>query len=326
MTLIELMVAMLLGVLIVGGMATLFVQNKNSYRQDERIARMQEDARYALNTIVDDIALAGFWSNLHDPTSITVDPDTTLGQDCGDGTANWMYQLNQSVSSYDRPSAGTGPTATFGCIDAAEYLANTDAILVKRVEGINVEAKDAALGFNVLDNGTVYLQTNGVLGLLYQQPDATPAVAIAGTVENWRYSPALYYVRNYAETAGDGIPTLCRYRMDYSTATPGMAEDCVAQGVENLQLEYGIDTDNNAIADRYLSAPTAAQLANQLVSVRVHLLFRTLTEDQAYTNIKTYRIGNTTYDPPDDGYYRRVFTTTILLRNTRNLLCMQIGC
>lgn len=323
LTLIELMIAMTLGILIVGGMATLFIQNKNSYRQDERIARMQEDARFALNTIVDDIELAGFWSNLFTASSIVVNADTDIGQDCGDGTVGWMYELNQAVTSYDKPTNASSPTDTFECLDSAEYQANTDAIFIKRVEGTPMESKDATQNFDDILDQEIYLLTNGVIGVLLHG-NVTPDVSVTG--DHWKYLPRLYYVRNYANSAGDGIPTLCRYYLSYDAATPGMTEECIAQGVENLQIEYGIDTNNDAVADRYLSNPTAAQLSAQLVSVRVHMLFRTLEEDPIYTNTKTYTIGNYTYDPPDDGYYRRTFTTTVLLRNNRNQICLQNGC
>ncbi|MEE8119589.1 MAG: prepilin-type N-terminal cleavage/methylation domain-containing protein, partial [Gammaproteobacteria bacterium] len=94
LSLIELMIAMTLGLMIVAGMATLFVQTRKSFTQDEMIAQMQDDARFAMNEIVRDVSLGGFWATLLDPVNITVDtaPAPALANDCGDGTANWMYQ------------------------------------------------------------------------------------------------------------------------------------------------------------------------------------------------------------------------------------------
>lgn len=329
MSLIELMIAMTLGILIVAGMATLFTQNKNSYRQDEKIARMQEDARFAMNEIVDDIELAGFWSNLHDPATITVDADLVVSQDCGDGTANWIYDPMQPIAAFDTQTAGTDPNAVFECLTNANWQAGSDVFLIKRVEGMALEEKTTAPAAATAPR--VYMRTNGVIGWLHQSGDASGEPSFgAGTVENWLYLPALYYVRNYAETAGDGIPTLCRYSMNYAQdvagGNPSLVEECLAQGVETMQLEYGIDNNSDGVANLYLSNPTAAQLAADLVSVRVHLLLRSLTADQNYTNTKTYSLGNLDYDPVDDGFYRRVYTTTISVRNPTNLLCMQAGC
>lgn len=326
LSLVELMIAMLLGILIVGGMAALFVQNKNSYNQDERVARMQEDARFALNEIVRDVELAGFWSNLLNPVSIVVDDELAITQDCGDGTANWMYTPLQAVTAYDKPTNGNAISTMFGCIDASAYRAGTDAIAIKRVEGMPMERKDNP--DDDLADSEVYLRTNGVLGLLYTNASTfTPDAVIAGVAQNWRYMPRIYYVRNYAATAGDGIPTLCRYYLDFSAATPTSTEECLARGVENLQIEYGIDTDTDGVANQYFSNPTAAQLQSQLVSVRIYLLMRSVEPDPGYTNIKMYNLGNTVYDPnPDDNFYRRVYTTTVLVRNTRNLRCVNMGC
>lgn len=321
MSLIELMISMMLGLFIVLGVSTLFVQNKQSYRQDEMIARMQEDARYALNTIVDDIELAGFWSNMFNPGGIVVDDEITLAQDCGNGSANWMYSTDDLVAAYDSTTAGGTIASVFGCINATNHQPDTDGIAVKRVEAMSMESKPSAL---VAEE--VYLRTNGVLGLLFENHPFTPDIDISGpNVEHWRYVPSVYYVRNFANTAGDGIPTLCRYSMDYSGTSPKMAEECIAQGVERMQIEYGIDTDVDGVANRYLSNPTVTQLQQRLVSVRLHLLMRSIEADPTNPNNKTYTVGNLAAYTPADNFYRRIYTTTILVRNSRNLRCMQTG-
>lgn len=319
MSLIELMISMLLGLFIVLGIGTLFVQNKQSYRQDEMIARMQEDARYALNTIVDDIELAGFWSNMFNPGGIVVDDEVTIATDCGDGTANWIYDTQQSVVTYDGTTGGA-INSIFGCI--ADHEPSTDAIAIRRVEGSSMEAKGQAL-----EADEVYLRTNGAVGLLFENHAFTPDIPVGGVdVANWRYIPRIYYVRNHAQTEGDGIPTLCAYQLDYSGASPTMTEECIAQGVERFEIEYGMDTGVDGVADRYVSNPTVNQLrANRLVSVRLHLLMRSIDADPTNPNTKTYTIGNLPAYTPDDNFARRVYTTTVLVRNSRNLHCMTTG-
>ena len=63
MTLPELMIGMTLGLLILMGLTSLFVQSKRSFKQDELTARMQEDARFAMAELRHDIGMAGFWAN-----------------------------------------------------------------------------------------------------------------------------------------------------------------------------------------------------------------------------------------------------------------------
>lgn len=322
LSLVELMIAMTLGLLIVGGMGALFVQNKGSYTQDEQVARMQEDARYALNSIVDDIELIGFWSDIFTPGSINAHADLTsagTSAGCG-GTTAWIYNPVQAAVVFDHTAAGIN--TVFNCIANADHQANSDAIGINRVEGAAIDATAAAGG--ALDAQTVYLKSNGANGILLTpgMSDAT----VSGTLNYWQYKPKIYYVRNYAESAGDGIPTLCVYQLSEDLATPTMQETCIARGVESLQIEYGVDTDTDGVANIYTSTPTTNWLQNRLVSVRVHLLMRSQQPVAGYTNTKTYSLGNLDNYTPKDAFYRRVYTTTILVRNTRNLRCIDMGC
>lgn len=314
MTLIELMVAMTLGLLIVLGVTTLFSQNRQSYRQDEMIARMQEDARFALNAMVDDIQLAGFWADVFDPSSVARDDEVVNGTvDCS-GTTAWLYVATQPAVVYDH-AASTNIADVFDCIPNANRQANTDAIAMNRVEG----QSNAAMTFA----DTIYLKSNGTQGVLLGS--AMADTTITGTINYWRYTPKVYYVRNHADTAGDGVPTLCMFEMP-AEAYPDLEETCIAEGVESLQMEYGIDTDTDGVANLYIDNPTTSQLQSRLVSVRLHLLMRSVEPDFNYTNNKTYSLGNLTSYAPGDNFYRRVYTTTVLVRNTRNLRCMITGC
>ncbi|HEX6930465.1 MAG TPA: PilW family protein [Gammaproteobacteria bacterium] len=312
LSLVELMIAMTLGILIVGGMGMLFVQNKTSYIQDEQVARMQEDARFALNMLVDDVELIGFWSDIHTPTAIATHADITGNAGCS-GSINWIYVPQRPVVVFDH--TGTSINSAFNCIADASRQANSDAIAINRVEGAQTTTLDAQ---------TVYLKSNGASGVLMTSSmlDST----VTGTINWWQYKPTLYYIRNYAETAGDGIPTLCVLELSEDLATPTMTETCIARGVESLQVEYGIDTDVDGVANTYSSAPAATLLTDRLVSVRLHLLMRSQQPIAGYTNDKSYSLGNLDSYQPNDGYYRRVYTTTVLVRNTRNLRCIDIGC
>ena len=57
-TLIELLVATTLGLLLLAGIGTLFVSTSRSYRENERIAGMQDQARFAMSTLSRDLASA----------------------------------------------------------------------------------------------------------------------------------------------------------------------------------------------------------------------------------------------------------------------------
>ena len=93
-----------------------------------------------------------------------------------------------------------------------------------------------------------------------------------------------------------------------------------------MQLLYGVDTDNDDAPNVYLAsgatdAGTGADLTNgasntweNVVSVRIGLLHRTIDEFGQETNTQTYNVNG--FDvTANDRRRRRVFHTTGLLRN-----------
>ena len=61
LTLVELLVAITLGAIILGGAVTLFVNNRDTYNTTNELSRLQETARYALDMMVKDIRMAGYF-------------------------------------------------------------------------------------------------------------------------------------------------------------------------------------------------------------------------------------------------------------------------
>ena len=96
-----------------------------------------------------------------------------------------------------------------------------------------------------------------------------------------------------------------------------MQTECIAEGVENLQVEYGIDSDLDGAVDELLTNPTQAQLGNA-ISARIILLARTAEADRSYTDNRTYSLSNADDFTPADSFRRRVYTTTVPVQNIRN--------
>jgi len=318
MTLVELMIAMLLAVILGAAIVSAFVANSHSFNQDESIQRMQDDARHALRELSFAVSMAGHYGELLVPGAITNDDNLTVGTDCGAaGVAEWIYRTVQpgtgdslSVSSVDN-ATGNSANASHSCIQASELEVGTDVISVKRVSGARSAATVA---------GRVYLRTNGTVGLLYQAPaPATPDLDVPLPRAEWEYRPSIFFIRNYANVAGDEIPTLCKKVLRGNS--PGMVTECLATGIENLQIEYGIDTSGDSNPNLYLPNPTAAQMQD-LVSARIFLLARTTDLDIRYDNDKTYNVSNSPAFQPDDSFHRRIFSTTVTVQNIRSLSAM----
>jgi type IV pilus assembly protein PilW len=317
-TLVEIMVAMVLSLILGIAIVTVFVNNSHSFSQDDNVMRMQDDARFALQQIAFDLSMAGHYAELLSPEAVTPDGSLTVGLDCGPaGVTNWTYQTtlpgtgdSLSLIGIDNVTSAQ-VVAGHSCFLADEVAPGTDVVSIKRVAGA-----EAA----VFRDGGVYLRTNGTVGLLYRQPlTGTPAVAVALPRTEWEYRPAIYYIRQYAYALGDNIPTLCRKVL--GGAGPSMLTECIATGIENLQIEYGIDTSGNGNPNAYVSAPTLAELQS-VVSARIYLLARTTDIDVRYTNQKTISIGNAPDYTPNDSFHRRVYSTTVAIQNIRSMNMM----
>ncbi len=310
-TMVELMVALALSMTLSIAVVSVFVNNSHSFTQDDNIARMQDDARHALREIAFDLSMAGHYAELHMPDVVTQDGGLAIGVDCGPaGEVNWMYRTvvpgtddALSLTAVDNAS-NADILAAHSCIAAGELLEGTDVVSIKRVVG----SQSA-----VLRNGGIYLRTNGTVGLLYRSP-APGAAAITG--DDWEFRPTIYFIRRYANVPGDGIPTLCRKVLN--GVGPSMVTECLATGIENLQIEYGIDTNEDGGPDTFMPSPTLAEM-QRVVTARVFILARTTDIDTRYDNDKTYSISNAQDFLPDDSFHRRVFSTNVTIQNIRSM-------
>jgi len=342
LTLVELMIAVAIGVLLLFGISLLFTQNRQSYRQNEEMARIQENARYAMSELNRDLAMAGFFAEVVDGSSSVLATNVSApadAQDCGPGTP-WLYDfsngfLDGAVRIADHTTApnGTAVQNEFNCIDGATFRAGTDVIGIRRTSGV-ASFWSAAGGSNSPDctglrmpDGTpcvnavpargIFVRENGSQAVLYPAWDAPTAPP--QPYEDWEYTPRIYYVRD-VDVAGDDIPMLCRRRLDNSVATipQPLVEECIVAGVENLQIELGVDTNGDGAANSYISDPSPAEL-ERAVSVRFYLLMRALQPDVGYSDERQYTLGNVTVPAANDRFHRRVYTATVTMRNLNNI-------
>ena len=315
---VELMVAMLLSTTLGIAVVSVFVNNSHSFNQDENVSRMQDDARHALRELSFEISMAGHYAELHVPDTVTPDANLSIGTDCGPaGQLNWMYQTidagsgnTLSIAAIDNAS-NADVVAAHSCFASGEILAGTDVVAIRRVAGGEAAA---------LRPGGIYLRTNGTVGLLFRAPvPAAPSIVVAAPRADWEYRPTIYYIRQFANVPGDGIPTLCRKTL--IGAGPSMGTECLATGIENLQIEYGIDTSEDGHPNVYATSPSLADIQN-VVAARIFLLARTTEIDTRYTNTKTYSISNAPDFVPGDSFHRRVFSTNVSIQNIRSMNMM----
>jgi type IV pilus assembly protein PilW len=315
---VEIMIGMTLSLALAIAVVTVFVNNSYSFGQDDNISRMQDNARHALREIAFDISMAGHYADLHVPDIVTPDATLAIGTDCGPvGELNWMYRTNDTVSGESLSIAAIDNAvnadviANHSCFAAGELQDGTDVVVIRRVAGAEAAGLTA---------GTVYLRTNGTAGLLYQAPmPVAPSVVVASPRADWAYRPSIYFIRKFANTPGDDLPTLCRKVL--IGVGPNMTTECLATGIENLQIEYGIDTSEDGHPNVYMTNPTITDMQD-VVAARIFLVAHTTDIDTRYTNDKTYSVSNSENFEPDDSFHRRVFSTSVSIQNIRSMNMM----
>lgn len=308
--LVELMVALVLGLFVTAGVTSMFVQNKGSYNQDERNARMQENARYALQLLARDLSMAGFWGGVVSSGADITDPGSGTLQitaDCGVSGVRWAFNPTQAMQ-YVR--SGDAPNTEFACIEAGTYKTGTSALSIKHVAGVSTTSPES---------GHVYVRTVGASGnLINSDGTATPT-----GLQDWQYVVNIYYIA----TDANGIPWLrSKYLTKNGTQPTIQDEGQLAEGIEQFHIQFGIDTDGDGIPNQYLSNPTDTQLQTA-VSARIYVLVRSSDQDfSSPPNDKIYTLGDLAVNGGNafnDRFYRRVYTTTVQLRNTQYQLILQ---
>jgi type IV pilus assembly protein PilW len=146
-----------------------------------------------------------------------------------------------------------------------------------------------------------------------------------------RYETHIYYVANN-DRSGDGIPTLMRAELRVlEDGNLGMVSAPLAEGIENLQLEYGVDTDGDGKPDLFTPDPgtasgcadAACAVANwrNVMSVKLNLLSRNTEATQGYTDARRYVLGHLAdgsenrIAAANDHYKRHVFQSLVPMPN-----------
>ena len=319
-TLIELMIAVTLGLLVLAALTSFFVRTSYNRSELERNSRQIENGRYAINAIRDDMMLAGFYADIVQSAAVWQTPDA-----CQSLIANMGWAANALNPSLPVPifiyPQGVGRPA--GC--TPNWLAGTDVIVIRRFNS-EALAPGSAVG-NIpyvqvsqcatdVAPATPFVFSNGATG------PWTARLRDCSTRANlWRYREQVYYVRDYSVTVGDGIPTLVRMELDVdSGGAMTMNPVPLVEGIENLRMDIGVDNDVDGLPDVWkrctAAVPCTVTELSNVMAAKVYVVSRNLEETREYTDDKTYDLGQSgTVGPANDHYKRHVYSALITLPN-----------
>ncbi len=308
-SLIELMVAMLVGLLLIGGTASVYLASKRSYLEVEMMARMTQNGRFALQVLSESIIHAGYAGetqmgiierdiDLSDPTN-----------DCDDIAETY------DIEHYLVATTPTSASVFGGCITDA--MPNSSVLVIKNVRPMKFSDTDGNDSIDspqgILATNT-YVMTNNARGIMFHGSDKSPpSIAVGGEVPGgsaWIYQMHIYYISDN----GNGTPQLTRKVLGNNT----LVTESLVEGVENMSFLFGLDTNGDGDIDTYSTVnDMPATLWNEISSIQVNFLVRSETADPNHINSTVYHLGGlgANIGPLNDNFHRMVMQTTVSLRN-----------
>ena len=319
-SLVELMVALVLAGIILLGLAVFFVSSSRSFAEAERVSRQIENGRYAASLLAEEIRHAGFYGEVANvlnlpPTSAIAVP-ASIPTVCDTNVTIVRNALPVPIQGVDAPDAV--PT----CVPDA--VANTDVLVVRRANTTTIAAGSAVASGYYTQTGNCLTQTPifklDQTGFTLHDKDCTTVMPIR------QYHVIIYYIAPCSVATGSSgeclsadkaLPTLKRVEL-----TPGAMSqpEPLVEGIENMQLEYGLDTNGDGTADSYTAKPTTVAQWMQVVSVRVHLLARNTDASPDFTDTKTYNLGKKSDGTantvtPGGNFRRHAYTEVVRVNN-----------
>jgi type IV pilus assembly protein PilW len=349
--LVELMLAMALGLVVIAALGQLYNGSLKSHQVSYTMAQIGENGRFAVDFLSTELRMAGYLS--------CGGSGARVGNSVN-GHGHWLYR-SDGIEGFEG-GVDQLPDEVYG-----QVKPGTDALIMRRA-AIDLERSlvDDDSGNAVLDLGASHgfqlgeilvvsdpgcsqvamFQVTGLLnranpgntqssdavehgagdevgpgnctGNLYGSFDCTspdsselgdfrPGSAVS------RFTAALYYVTD------TDPPTLSRKRLSHRDGHATLVTDELIRNVENLQIQYGLDTDHDGAqtVDTYVTANQVTDW-RRVLSVRFGILLRSRDPAvRAEAQSEPFVLADPLHPvaSPNDRYLRRAFGSVVALRN-----------
>jgi type IV pilus assembly protein PilW len=328
--LIEVMISITLGLLLLVALLKSYDDSKASFRTQDSISRLQENARYAIHLVGRDLRMAGYRgcvrdttaaglrNTLNNPSAFLYDFETPVQGFEGNTTSSWTPLLPAGLASV---TPGTDVLVLRGALDDGtvirQEMPNTSADL-KVTDELNpppVVIGDIVMVSDCLGSA-VFQITNFTAGngnIVHNTGDNDPPPGNNTQDLGRRYpvgsqlqkiSTIQYFIRNSSNGSG---PALWRRIGDKPSQE-------LVEGVHNMQIQYGVDTDADRMPNSYLNAAAVTDFKD-VVSVRLAFLFRSLENAGTDRDGRQFVLLDRTVGPFNDGRMYQVMVITVTLRN-----------
>lgn len=301
-SLIELMVAMTLGLIILFAVSELFVNNTRVRNELEQGSRQIENGRYAVQLLVDELNNAGFFG---ESGSQTFPAPADFPPACFADAADITASLGVPVYGQSQVAEAAAP----GCLSS--FKGGNSFLALRRASTCAV----GTAGCDGFAAGQYHLQVSACAEespgsiLLADNTAAldrrTRKCDVAEMAPIYRYLSRIYYVNQADQLV----------RADLSGSN-GYVVTPLVDGVEQIHFQYGIDSSGDGVPEAFSAAPAQADWED-VVSVRIWVLSRNAQATSGYEDGNTYRLGDMEISAQDlpPGFKRQVYSSTVRLNN-----------
>ena len=321
-SLIELLVAMVVGLVIISGAFSLHSTTRKTQMANEMQMDMVADARFAIEMIAYDLRHAGMWGGTNKSDFIrcksgeaiacsvstageTRPADVTVSGDCA---AGWSYDLSTAITAVD---AGSNPYGT-ACLPASEGLDSGADIVEIRYADSNPTATAN------LRAGQMYIRSNAINGRIFvgsTQPvidayDSNPLT------NNHELNAYVYYISDHTDSSGDGIPSLRRIAL---VNGPSLQTQTLISGVSDLQVQFGEDFNGDEQVDSYVD-PDSVTDWSKIYAAKIWLVMRSDDRQLGIDTSKTFSIAGASVNLGGVDDYRYFLVSSVVnLRNMKQI-------
>ncbi len=329
LSMVEILVALVISLFLLAGVVQVYTGNKAAYTFTDTIGRIQENGRFALDTMTQDLRMAGFYgcaifdpedmsniTNNLDPNGVNYDPNVYSFDNPINGTENDGMNGSDSITlsgakpgQYNvKPPYNVSTSANI-FITANTTVQPDDIVMISNCRGADIFQVTNTTQSGAANNMSVVHNT-GVGEPGNYNPDNCPGANAHCLSQTYGSDAALFRLQSVTYSiapaaSGSGEPALWR------TENNGAGEELV-EGIEEMQVLYGLDTDDDDFPNRYVTSANVPVMTD-VMSVRLMLLVRSANDFVAEAP-QTYTFNGATVTP-NDRRLRQVFTTTIALRN-----------
>ena len=313
LSLVEIMIAMLLGLFLTGGIMQIFASSRMTYKVHEATSRMQETGRMAVEVLARDIRMADFWGCASDVSNVVNNLDSGGGAGFVDFTSGGVLGTD----------GGSAP-------DSLVLRGGVDLDLSVEPPYGPLSSAVIKVPSNSLSQGDIVFASDCTGADIFQITNSNPDSGVLVHNTGAAVSPGNLNVTNplcpgsnkhcLSRIYGADAKIMLPQEITYNIGTGSEGQPALFRngeefldGVEDLQLLYGEDTDGSGVANYYVPANQVTDMGS-VISIRFAVVARSYDDNLTGGIKQSYSVLGDNRTAVDNRL-RQVYTTTVTVRN-----------